>query len=92
MHDRAVKRRQIVKEVMVELEIKKIIAPDFTISIRPGMSALLVLDEAVVPSIYWQPSALRLDRQGLLSELRGGAEIEGVALSNPEPVLSVRTR
>ncbi|MGB7672769.1 MAG: siphovirus Gp157 family protein [Pseudolabrys sp.] len=92
MHDRAVKRRQIVKEVMVELEIKKIIAPDFTISIRPGMSALLVLDEAVVPSIYWQPSAPRLDRQGLLSELRGGAEIEGVALSNPEPVLSVRTR
>ncbi|MGB8612499.1 MAG: siphovirus Gp157 family protein, partial [Pseudolabrys sp.] len=84
--------RQIVKEVMVELEIKKIIAPDFTISIRPGMSALLVLDEAVVPSIYWQPSAPRLDRQGLLSELRGGAEIEGVALSNPEPVLSVRTR
>ncbi|MFZ0055051.1 MAG: siphovirus Gp157 family protein, partial [Pseudolabrys sp.] len=80
------------KEVMVELEIKKIIAPDFTISIRPGMSALLVLDEAVVPSIYWQPSAPRLDRQGLLSELRGGAEIEGVALSNPEPVLSVRTR
>jgi hypothetical protein len=76
----------------VELEIKKIIAPDFTISIRPGMSALLVLDEAVVPSIYWQPSAPRLDRQGLLSELRGGAEIEGVALSNPEPVLSVRTR
>lgn len=92
MHDRAVKRRQIVKEVMVELEIKKIIAPDFTISIRPGMSALLVLDEAVVPSIYWQPSAPRLDRQGLLSELKGGAEIEGVALSNPEPVLSVRTR
>jgi hypothetical protein len=92
MHDRAVKRRQIVKEVMVELEIKKIIAPDFTISIHPGMSALLVLDEAVVPSIYWQPSAPRLDRQGLLSELKGGAKIEGVALSNPEPVLSVRTR
>jgi Siphovirus Gp157 len=92
LQDRAAKRRQIVKNVMVELDIKKITAPDFTVSIRPGMPALLVLDEAVVPSIYWQPSAPRLDRQGLLSELKGGAEIEGVVLSNPEPVLSVRTR
>jgi hypothetical protein len=92
LQDRAAKRRQIVKEVMVQLDIKKITAPDFTVSIRPGMPALLVLDEAVVPSIYWQPSAPRLDRQGLLSELKGGAEIEGVALSDPQPVLSVRTR
>ena len=92
LQDRASKRRQIAKEVMVELDIKKITAPDFTVSIRPGMPALLVLDEAVVPSIYWQPSAPRLDRQGLLSELKAGAEIDGVALSDPEPVLSVRTR
>jgi len=92
LQDRAAKRRQIVKEVMVELDIKKITAPDFTVSIRPGMPALLVLNEAVVPSIYWQPSAPRLDRQGLLSELKGGAEIDGVALSDPEPILSVRTR
>jgi len=92
LQDRAAKRRQIVKEVMVELDIKKITAPDFTVSIRPGMPALLVLNEAVVPSIYWQPSAPRLDRQGLLSELKGGAEIDGVALSDPEHVLSVRTR
>jgi len=92
LQDRATKRRQIVKEVMVELDIKKVTAPDFTVSLRAGMPALLVLDEAVVPSIYWQPSAPRLDRQGLLSELKGGAEIDGVALSDPEPVLSVRTR
>src|SRR5215469_8030077 len=44
LQDRAAKRRQIVKEVMVELDIKKITAPDFTVSIRPGMPALLVLD------------------------------------------------
>jgi hypothetical protein len=87
LQDRATKRRQIVKEVMVELDIKKVTAPDFTVSLRAGMPALLVLDEAVVPSIYWQPSAPRLDRQGLLSELKGGAEIDGVALSDPEPVL-----
>ena len=92
LQDCAAKRRQIAKDVMVELELKKITAPDFTISIRPGMPALLVLDEAAVPSIYWQPSAPRLNRHGLLHELKDGAEIEGVALSNPEPVLSVRTK
>ena len=52
----------------------------------------MVLDEAAVPSIFWQPSAPKLNRQGLLSELKEGVEIAGVTLSNPEPVLSVRTR
>ena len=52
----------------------------------------MVLDEAAVPSIYWQPRAPRLNRQGLANDLKQGAEINGVALSNPEPVLSVRTR
>ena len=90
--DRASKRRQIAKDVMLELDIKKITAPDFSVSIRPGLPALQVLDEAAVPSIYWQPSAPRLKRQELLSELKTGTEIEGVALSNPEPVLSVRVK
>jgi hypothetical protein len=92
LQDRASKRRQIAKDVMVELDLKKITAPDFMVSIRPGMPALLVLDEAAVPSIYWEPRDPRLNRQGLLSDLKDGADIKGVALSNPEPVLSVRTR
>jgi hypothetical protein len=92
LQDRAAKRRQIAKDVMVELDLKKLTAPDFTASIRPGMPSLLVLDEATVPSIYWQPSEPRLNRQKLATELKDGAEITGVTLSNPEPVLSVRTR
>ena len=92
LQDCAAKRRQIAKDVMVELDLKKITAPDFTVSIRPGMPALLVLDEAAVPSIYWEPRDPRLNRQELLSDLKGGTEIEGVTLSNPEPVLSVRTK
>jgi len=92
LQDRAAKRRQIAKDVMIELDIKKITAPDFSVSIRPGLPALQVLDEAAVPSIYWQPGTPRLKRQELLNELKTGAEIDGVALSNPEPVLSVRVK
>ena len=55
LQDRATKRRQIAKDVMVELDLKKLTAPDFTASIRPGIPALMVIDEAAVPSIYWEP-------------------------------------
>ena len=92
LQDRASKRRQIAKDVMVDLDLKKLSAPDFTASIRPGTPALMVIDEAAVPSIYWEPREPRLNRQGLANDLKQGAEITGVALSNPEPVLSVRTR
>jgi Siphovirus Gp157 len=92
LQDRATKRRQIAKDVMVELDLKKLSAPDFTASIRPGTPALMVIDEAAVPSIYWEPREPRLNRQGLVTDLKQGAEIAGVALSNPEPVLSVRTK
>jgi hypothetical protein len=92
LQDRASKRRQIAKDVMVELDVKKIQAPDFTVSLRPGTPALMVIDEAAVPSIYWEPRDPKLNRQGLLADLKQGAEITGVSLSNPEPVLSVRTK
>jgi len=92
LQDRASKRRQIAKDVMLELDLKKLDAPDFTASIREGTPALMVIDEAAVPKIYWEPREPRLNRQELAYELKQGAEIEGVALSDPEPVLSVRVR
>jgi hypothetical protein len=33
-----------------------------------------------------------MDRQALLGELKSGAEIPGVQLNNPKPVLVVRTK
>jgi hypothetical protein len=92
LKDRASKRRQIAKDVMVELDLKKLTAPDFTASLRPGTPSLVVIDEAVIPSIFWEPREPKLDRQGLAAELKHGGEVAGAALSNPEPVLSVRTR
>jgi hypothetical protein len=92
LQDRASKRRQIARDVMIELDLKKLNAPDFTASIREGTPSLMVINEEAVPKIYWEPSEPRLRRQVLACDLKQGAEIAGVALSNPEPVLSVRTR
>ena len=92
MQDRAAKRRQIARDVMIELDLKKLDAPDFTASIRDGIPSLVVLDEDAVPKTYWSPGEPRLKRQILANDLKQGTEVAGAALSNPEPVLSVRTR
>ncbi len=92
LQDRASKRRQIAKQVMSELDMKKLEAPDFTASLRPGFPSLVVINENEIPSIYWEPRDPKLDRATLVGDLKQGREIGGATLSNPEPVLSVRTR
>ncbi len=92
LQDRAAKRRQIVRETMAELDLKKFTAPDFTATLRPGMVSLVVLDEASIPSIYWEPRDPKLDRTTLTADLKHGTDVAGATLSNPEPVLSVRAR
>ena len=90
--DRASKRRQIAKDVMVDLGLKKLTAPDFTVSLRGGTPALLVINEDAVPKTYWEPGEPRLRRQILANDLKQGEEVPGPSLSDPEPFLVVRTR
>jgi hypothetical protein len=89
---RATQRRQIARSAMADAAIKTITAPDLTASLRPGSRGLVVVDEAAIPPPYWEPRPPRLNRQALLGELRQGSTVPGVTLSNPEPVLSIRTK
>ena len=90
--DRVSKRRQIAKDVMLELGLKKLVAPDFTVSVSPGTPSLMVIDEDAVPKTYWEPGEPRLRRQILTHDLKQGEEVAGAALSEPQPFLVVRTR
>ena len=92
LQDRASKRREIVRDVMVDTGITKIAAPDFTLSVRAGTPSLVVIDEKQVPPCYFEARDPKLNRQAVLSDLKQGVSIEGVALSNPQPVISVRTK
>ena len=92
LEDRASKRRQIARDVMIEADIKKITAPDLTVSIRAGTPSVVITDESLVPPQYWEPRDPRLNRQSLAVDLKAGQSIEGAVLGNPEPVLSVRVK
>jgi hypothetical protein len=90
--DRSSKRRQIAKDVMIDLGLKKLTAPDFTVSLSPGTPSLMVIDEDAVPKTYWEPGEPRLRRVMLAHDLKQGEEVAGVSLSEPQPFLVVRTR
>jgi hypothetical protein len=92
LSERSEARRQIARDAMLEVDLRKITAPDFTISVRPGTPALVVTEEDSIPEPYWQPREPRLDRLRLLNDLKKGIPVTGATLSNPAPVLSVRVR
>jgi hypothetical protein len=89
---RAEKKRQLALEAMSEVGFTKLEQPDFTASTRAGSSALIVTAEDKIPNTYWLPQPPKLDRQTVLGKLKGGAEIPGAQLSNPKPLLMVRTK
>jgi Siphovirus Gp157 len=89
---RAAKKRQLALDAMNEVGITKLEQPDFTASARSGSPALVVITEDRIPEAYWLPQPPKLDRQAILGELKRGMEIPGAQMSNPKPVLSVRTK
>ena len=92
MEQRADKKREVVTSVMERADIKKLAEPDFTASLRPSPPAVVLTDEAQIPPAYWKPQPPKLDRQGISAALKAGATVPGALLSNPEIVLSVRTK
>jgi hypothetical protein len=92
LEERGLQKRALALEAMTETGLKRLEQPDFTVSARAGTPALVVIAENQIPAPYWLPQPPKLDRQALLGDLKRGHQISGAQLSNPKPVLSVRTK
>ncbi len=90
--ERARKKRELVCTAMEEADLKKLVEPDFTVSLRPSRAPLMIIDEAAIPGDYWRPQPAKLDRMGLISALSNGRDIAGAVLGNPPMTISVRTK
>ena len=89
---RANKKRELALDAMTEAGLTKLEQPDFTAFTRAGSPALVIIAEGNIPESYWLPQPPKLDRQAILGELKRGKVIPGAQMSNPKPVLSVRTK
>jgi sulfite reductase beta subunit-like hemoprotein len=90
--ERARKKRELVAAAMEDAGLKKLVEPDFTVSLRPARAPLVIIDEESVPGDFWKPQPAKLDRQGLIVALGAGRDIPGALLGNPSMTLSVRTK
>jgi hypothetical protein len=89
---RAHKKRELVCSVMERADLKKVMEPDLTVSLRPARPPLAVVDEDLVPEAFWKPQSPKLDRQGLIAALGAGRDVPGAILGNAAMTISVRTK
>ncbi len=92
IEERARKKRDLVCSVMERADVKKLMEPDLTVSLRPSRAPLVVTDEEAIPEGYWKAQAPKLDRQGLLAALSAGRDVPGALLGNAPMTISVRTK
>ncbi|MFN4228323.1 siphovirus Gp157 family protein [Parvibaculum sp.] len=88
--ERAERKRRLVTDVMVRAEIKKIVAADFTVSLRTSPPSVVIEDETLIPAMYWKPQPPKLDRVSLGETLKSGGTVEGAALGKPKPSITIR--
>ena len=85
------KKRQLVATVMEHAQLRKIVEPDFTASLRRTPPALRVFDEGRIPNSFWRRQPAKLDRRAVLAALKAGQDINGATLDNGSMTLAVRT-
>ncbi len=92
IEERARKKRDLVCAVMERADVRKLMEPDLTVSLRPSRAPLVVTDEEAIPEGYWKAQAPKLDRHGLLAALSAGRDVPGALLGNAPMTISVRTK
>jgi hypothetical protein len=92
LEQRETKKRQLAVGAMSEIGLKKLEQPDFTATARQASPSAVIVTEDLIPENFWVPQPPKLDRQILLAELKLGHAVPGAQLSNPQQVLTVRTK
>ncbi len=86
----AQKLRAMVLQAMSEADLKKIAAPDFSVSVGQAKAKILIIDEDLIPDhlcrITRTPS-----KTMIADEISAGRDVPGAQKGNAQPYLILRT-
>lgn len=71
---------------------RKIERPEATLSLVKRAPALIVTEEADIPSDYWKQPPPKLDEARLKRDLKDGVSIPGATLNNSPETVTIRPR
>lgn len=87
------KKRSIVCESMLETGIKKIEAPDFTLSLKRVAPQLVITNENILPASFLNTKTINTpDRTAIKRAIASGEIVAGALLGNAGHNISVRTK
>jgi len=83
--------RGVAFAIMDALEMRRIVDPEFTASIRSGSDSVVITDETQIPDEYWRVER-KIDKAKLNADVKVGVVIPGAELRNAMPSLAIRTK
>lgn len=88
---RADAMRDLAMRIMDAANLRKMMLPEATLSVRTTPPSVVISDESLIPAQY-KKTKMEISRTALREALQAGVEIPGAALSNGGASLSVRTK
>lgn len=82
--------RAAIYSAMEIAELTSLKTPAATLSVRPAPPKVEVIEQTLIPALYWTRPDPVLDKKALRDALKAGEQIPGAMLSNSAPALSVR--
>lgn len=87
------KLRDLAVDLMTTLDERRVVAPDFDMSITRGRDSVIITSEDDLPEMYKKTKVEVVpDRAAILADLKCGVPIRGAEMSNGKPSLIVRRR
>jgi hypothetical protein len=88
----AAKKREVALAAMEEADMRTLLEPDFTASVRVAPSSVVITSEEVIPEEFWVPQPPKLDKRRILEALKTGSAVMGAELANTKVTLAIRTK